>query len=395
MTSQIAVFNALGVAVASDTVTTISTARGTKTTNNAQKIFPLPEPHLLVVIESGAVISNGVHMQLLISEWTRTLKNPLPTVKDYADNFCAWYSTESALIPQESELREVHLQLNEHYYEIKHRVQTDTANATSQEEVVENFRIHAVAALEWLEQLELFEGVTDADDAALLDELNVDLNEKIDFIFEGIPGLDELREILLKCAPLVLSRCQQSSEDSDLGFIGFGEQDFFAKSVRLHCRGRYGKTARVIIEDSFGASASDRSGSIATFAQDNAIFGFLRGAQYDVLESAFSYIWSQISEDVNAEDETKLNELREFMAGIRKHMDKIQFDRFVSPMLETIGSLSLIDVASLARSLVGMQAIRSAASPEPASVGGFIESLVIDRVSGIRWIHRLPQISAD
>lgn len=67
----------------------------------------------------------------------------------------------------------------------------------------------------------------------------------------------------------------------------------------------------------------------------------------------------------------------------------------MSPMLDTIGSLSLIDVASLARSLVGMQAIRSAASPEPASVGGFIESLVIDRTHGIRWIHRLPQITSE
>ena len=57
--------------------------------------------------------------------------------------------------------------------------------------------------------------------------------------------------------------------------------------------------------------------------------------------------------------------------------------------------IRIIDIASLARSLVGMQAIRSAASPEPASVGGFIESLVIDRASGIRWVHRLPQLSSE
>jgi hypothetical protein len=93
--------------------------------------------------------------------------------------------------------------------------------------------------------------------------------------------------------------------------------------------------------------------------------------------------------------EAKLESAREFMSSLRQHVDKIQFDRFVSPMLDTIGSLSLIDVASLARSLVGMQAIRSAATPEPASVGGFIESLVIDRASGIRWIHRLPQLTSE
>ena len=395
MTSQIAVFNPLGVAVASDTVTTISAERGTKTVNNAQKIFPLPEPHLLVVIESGSVISNGVHMQLLINEWSRTLKNPLPTVKDYAKSFADWYSTDSNLIPKESELREVHVQLNEHYYEVKYRVESDTANTTIQEEVSASLKFHAQAGLEWLEQLELFEGVSDTDDAELLTELGIDMNRKIDFIFQDIPGLDEVRETLIKCAPLVLSRFQKSSEDSELGFIGFGEKDFFATSVSVGCRARYGKVARVKIADPFGASASDQSGSIHCFAQSNSINGFLRGAQLDLLENLYNHIWSGLTDNVDANDEVKLNSTREFMKGVRKHVEKIQQEFFVSPMLDTIGSLSLIDVASLARSLVGMQAMRSAASPEPASVGGFIESLVIDRANGIRWIHRLPQITTD
>jgi|688.fasta_scaffold219170_3 hypothetical protein len=392
MTSQIAVFNPLGVAVASDTVTTISTDQGTKTTNNAQKIFPLVEPHLLVVIESGSVISNGVHMQLLINEWSRTLEKQLPTVKEYAHSFAEWYSTESDLIPKDSELREVHLQLNDHYYEVKHRVEADAMNANSEEDVVESFKLRAQQGLEWLEKLDLFDGATDDGDAALLNDLNVNVLEKIDFIFKDIPGLDEVREILVKSAPLVLSRSQSSSQDSDLGFIGFGEKDFFATSVRLRCRARYGKTARVTIADAFGASVFNQSGSIACFAQDNAIFGFLRGAQFDIMESAYGYLWAELTDDVDETDEAKLKSADELLSGLRKHIEKIQSERFIDPMLETIGSLSLIDVAALARSLVGMQAIRSAASPEPASVGGFIESLVIDRANGIRWIHRLPQI---
>ena len=98
---------------------------------------------------------------------------------------------------------------------------------------------------------------------------------------------------------------------------------------------------------------------------------------------------------IETDDEAKRDSASEFIAGLKKHVGNIATEYFVSPMLDTIGSLSLIDVASLARSLVGMQAMRSAASPEPASVGGFIESLVIDRANGIRWIHRLPQITTD
>jgi len=395
MTAQIAVFNPLGVAVASDTVTTISNDRGIKTTNNAQKIFPLPKPHLLVVVESGSVISNGVHLQLLIHEWSRTLENPLPTVTDYAHSFAKWYSTNTELIPKESELREVHAQLNEHFLEVKRRVESDATNTDSQEEVSASLLKHAQAGFEWLEKLELFEGADDQKDSILLNNLGIDLQKKINYFFQDFPGLEAAQEILMKSAPLVLSRSQPSSEDSVLGFIGFGESDFFATSVRMECRARYGNVSRVTIDDPFGASASDHSGSIMTYAQNVAINGFLRGAQYDVMDSTYEYIWSELTKDFQADNEAKIKEINEFMTGLRKHVETIQFNYLVSPMLDTIGSLSLIDVASLARSLVGMQAIRSAASPEPASVGGFIESLVIDRASGIRWIHRLPQITTE
>jgi hypothetical protein len=389
VTSQIAIFNPLGVAVASDTVITISGERGRKTTNNAQKMWELGAPHLIVVIQSGAVPSNGVHTQLLIREWSRTLKEQLPTVEDYARSFADWFTAAPDIVPTESELREIHLQLNDHYYEVRRRVAVDTADTDDPKEIAECFEYHARSGFDWLSNLENFAGVTDEDDAELLEKVGVDLNEKLDIIFEGVPGLDEAREILLRSAPLVLSRVQPSDLDTDLGFIGFGAEEYFAKSVRVSCRARYGDVARLTIENPFGATAESQSGSIATFAQEQAISGFLRGAQYDVMESAFRYVWGHLSDGID--DEDQLNETREFMRGLRQHVDKFQMENFVSPMLDTIGALSLTDVANLASSLVGMQAIRAAASPEPASVGGYIESLVIDRAEGIRWIQRLPR----
>lgn len=391
MTSQIAIFNPLGVAVASDTVTTVSGERGTKTTSNAQKMWFLGDPHLVVVIQSGSIPSNGIHTQLLVKEWSRSLTNQLPTVEDYARSFAEWFSASPQIIPTESELPEVHWQLNDHYYEVKRRVLIDSEEVESQEEMASLLLYHANSGLEWLMTLENFPGVTDEDDAALLEKLDVDVDEKIDFIFKDIPGIEEAREILKKSAPLVLSRAQVSDRDSDLGFIGFGASEYFATSVRMSCRSRYGKTARIIIEEAFGASAGTQSGCIAVFAQDQAIQGFLRGAQQEVLESAYRYIWGHLTEHLDDDAEDQVNELRDVMKALRQHVDRFQTEHFISPMLETIGTLSLSDMANLASSLVGMQAIRSAASPEPASVGGFIESLVIDRSDGVRWVSQLPR----
>jgi hypothetical protein len=63
---------------------------------------------------------------------------------------------------------------------------------------------------------------------------------------------------------------------------------------------------------------------------------------------------------------------------------------FTLPLLATIGNLNLNNLAKLADSLIGMQSIKSAASPHPATVGGLIEILLIDREHGFRWFRKLP-----
>ena len=390
MTSQIAIYNPLGVAVASDTVTTIPSDRGIKTTSNAHKLWTIGDNHLIVVAHSGAVQINGIHSELLVSEWARTLSSALPTVVDYANSFASWLASSPDWIPVESEVREIHRHLNDHYYEIRRRLEVDEPSVSNEGEFVEMFKHHVNAGLEWLEQLESYDGVTDESDADLIIRLEVDLDEKINYIFKEVPGLEEVRDILKKSAPLVLSRAQESSNDSDLSFIGFGRDDYFATSVKVSSRGRYGSGVRAIMGEAFGASADSQSGSISTFAQSNAMQGFLRGAQYDTLDRVYDYLWDHfVGEDDS--DATKKQEASELIAGLRKQIEKFQWESFISPMLDTIGTLSLTEMGNLASSLVGMQAIRSAASPEPASVGGFIESLVINRAEGIRWINRLPR----
>jgi len=390
MTSQVAIFSPLGVAVASDTVTTISSNRGTKTSNNAMKVWPLGDRHLVVVAHSGAVASNGIHTQLLVKEWARTLEHPLPSIADYAMSFSAWFAHEAEMVPTESEIREVHLHINDHFYEIKRRILVDAEDVDDPDEIANILKFHINAGYEWLASLDNFPGSTDEDDAELLALLQINIDETINHFFEGLPLSQEGREVLKKSAPLILSRVQPSEADSELGFIGFGSTDYFASCIRMKLRGRYGKVPRSVSDERFGASATSQSGSIAFFAQSQAMSGFLRGAQYDVLESAYGYIWEQLTKgDELGED--RLDEVNSFMSGLREHVEEIQDRYLISPMLDTIGTLSLMDMANLATSLVGMQAIRSAASPEPASVGGFIESLVIDRAEGIRWINQLPR----
>lgn len=389
MTSQIAIFNPLGVAVASDTVTTLTTEGGVKTTNNAEKMWPLVGGHLVVVAVSGSVNSNGIHSRLLIAEWNRSLNEPMSTLHEYAESFSNWLSQEANLIPIDSEIGELHYYLNNHYYYIRSQV-IEQAQDMPEEEIPPLFKKHVVAGLEYLKSLPLFEGASDEADAELLKVRGIDLDDKIDYIFKDFPGLDDMRPLLKESAPMILSREQPMPSDTDLAFIGFGSSEYFAQSIKLTCRGRYGGQARVSIGDPFGASAADRSGSIQTYAQSDAIFGFLRGAQFQVLDQAFEYTWDYVYSQFENHDEG-IAKASEVIDGMRKHVSDYIVESFTGPMLDTIGALNLKDAADLAEALVGIQAMRANASPEPPGVGGFIESLIIDRFDGIRWVKQLPR----
>ena len=94
-------------------------------------------------------------------------------------------------------------------------------------------------------------------------------------------------------------------------------------------------------------------------------------------------IYQLITDDKDVDTADKVTE------ELRLKIEESQRKKFISPMLSTIGGLPLTGLAELAESLVGMQATFSAAGTGPASVGGFIESLIIDRSRGVRWVHQL------
>jgi len=256
-----------------------------------------------------------------------------------------------------SEIGELHYYLNNHHYYIRAQV-IEEAQELPEEEIPRVFKEHTELGLEYLKSLPLFEGVSDEADAELLAKRGIDLDDKIDYIFKDFPGLDEVRELLKESAPLILSRAQPMPNDTDLAFIGFGSSEHFAQSIKLTCRGRYGGHARVAMGDPFGASATNSSGSIQTFAQSDAIFGFIRGAQHQVLDQAFEFTWDfVVSQFENSDD--GVAKAREVIDGMRKHVHDYMFESFAAPLLDTVGALNLKDAADLAESLVGIQAMRA------------------------------------
>ena len=393
MTSQIAIFNQRGVGVASDTVSTVTSGAGTKTINNTEKIWELGGDHLAVVVISGNSSINLVDARLLLAEWGKTLPGPMSTVQTYAENFSNWLAAEQGLVPVHSEAQVALRCLENHYLNLRNRVNSSLDLADGNEVSATPLLVqYATDAVEYLKQQPPYSNVTDEFDSAYLNSEDFDLEGLLKNIFDEIPGYELARSTLAESGTYVLSRFQPMRFDTTLGFIGFGTDEYFAKSVRMVCRGRYGGTARVVIGDPFGLTHENiDEGVISCFAQQDAIHGFIRGAHYEVEDLILDSIGDHIFAKYENQEEGYA-EARAVVESVREKIRTAISEQYVYPMLELISTLNLRDVAELASSLVGIQAMRANASPEPPGVGGLIESLVIDRVEGVRWVKRLPKL---
>jgi hypothetical protein len=391
MTSQVAVANHSGVAVASDTVTTAYVEGGTKTIGNSHKIWEIGREHRVLVLHSGAVTQNGVIVKLLVSEWAATLGEPLENLEGYVDSYIAWMSREKSIHTEESEIRRANFLLNDHYYEIKKRSQAkwnsipvDEEQYTSREEILTDI---ATQGLGYLQSLEMNVGVSgDSDFTSVLEHVDIDLSEKIQVILENL-GLNPVNtQILLDSAPLILSRSQDFPGSSTLAFVGYGKNNYFPSNMRLNSRGFYG--GRFIHEKGELYSIHPEGGSgITAFAQDEAIFGFVRGLRWEVL----NYMTSTIEQKVNEALESEVGEnLGESIAGeVNELVRDFYYRRFTQPLLDSIEGLDIGHLANLAESLVGMEATSAFGGDGPATVGGLIEVATIDRQRGVVWVKSL------
>jgi hypothetical protein len=388
MTSQIAISNHAGVAVASDTVTTAYVEGGTKSIGNSKKIFELGPEHKVVILHSGAVSVNGLMYKLFINEWSKTLTRPFAHLSDYMDSYIRWMSSNGQIQSKNSEISRANYLLNDHFIEIDRRT-TRSINALIGQEVseydpTEILLGHVQSGHEYLQELELMGGLTgDGNFTVLLAEEDIDLDGKIDYYFEEYGVSDEVRKALHKSAPLVLSRAQYFSGDSVIAFVGFGEDDIFPSNIRLHSRGSYGGKYLYFI-GSKGEVGPESSSLISAFAQDDAIFGFVRGFRRELMDHVYSQVETMVNERI--ENDEGENVGAEIVEKLRDEVFSYYRRRFTDPILDSIEGLTINHLADLAESLVGMEATAAFGGDGPATVGGMIEVATIDRINGVRWV---------
>lgn len=398
MTSQVAVINLKGVAIASDTVVTTYEGDAPKVLGNVSKIYEPGPGHKFVILHSSYVNINGVPHETHLSSWFETLGKPLPSLAAYIDSYRAWIASEKRMITPAGELNTINRMLNQVYHELKREL-IEALSLHSPPEGTEKKKKQALEAFlgdvvnrffSNLNALDPYPGLTDRQAAVILKNTGVEVEDKVRYILGGFAFDSETMSNLIEWAHLIINRDRKFSEvDSDLAFVGFGSDEPFPSVIRLNCRGIYGGALRGSEMPVDTLEPIDNNSSIHYFAQSDSMYGFVNGFSLSISRKYHEVITEKIEERWGAETPEPIGD--ELATEIAAEVDAYANETFVQPLLRTVSVMGLSSLADFAESLVGLQATSTYSKPGAATVGGLIEVATIDKLQGVVWHRVLPR----
>jgi len=396
MTSQVAVSNCYGVAVASDTVSSRDTRGGTKTVGHTNKIYEIGPGHKVLVLHAGCTVTNEVPTKLYVVEWAKTLESPLPTLQAYISNFLDWMRGPNSLHSPESEKDFLIELLRMHFRAIYNMVRSrlgdyerENSNAVITEDIrKEALRTSLSDAVAELQSQEMLEGLDLANAKQSLDGVMDEYKKAIDYWIGEFGVDDSFSDLLLQSTLEAIVRADGLSDnDSYLSFVGFGSDEIFPSNQQIACRGFSDSSLYVRRYDVQSIAPGSNASGIAFFAQRDAIQSFLQGyhsATLSEMENASRFHVGETVKDAVSEEQT--NQI------IEKSLSQVRdyaYNRFVEPLWHEIEGMTNIRLCDFAEALVGLQATAANSQDGPATVGGFIEVAMIDRQHGITWVKSL------
>lgn len=397
MTSQVAVSNFYGVAVASDTVSSRNTRAGMKTVTHTNKIYELGPSHQVLVLHAGSSVTNNVPAWLLVTEWSKTLTAPLETVQDYIDSFLRWTSEAAPLHTKQAEQDYLNQRMNNHFAELanaaaaeieaqKEALEDKSQTIDARQILLDKIEINST----WLKNQKKLDGFTFEEAESVVKAYTGDLAGKIKFWFEKF-NFDKKDHALLEksIAHAIQVADYLQDEDSWLAFVGFGSTQSFPVNRQIQCRAYYDGKLRVIQRDGNDYAPSENwVPGIDFFAQDKAIRGFIQGYHPDTLPQIGSFIRQSMLEKLGAAATPEIADA--VVAEVMEKTSDFAWQTFIQPLFNEVDGMTISRLAEFAESLVGLQATAAKTLDDgPATVGGYIEVATIDKSEGVRWIKSL------
>lgn len=400
MTSQVAVFNMECVAIASDSVKTVTLGRQERTLASSEKVFDLGDGHLVMVLASGSTGFLSVPLSVLFCEWRSAIEGPLPALGDYPQAFLAWLAGRSDLFDAERQGEFFAWQLADYYRLVRSEIVEELEKAglgdagwgeRDVQAIVDEVIDRLVGVIAGQDDLP---GIDTAADAQFLTEHVAAIAQVHASVFEGSPRtLGGDARLLGELPQLILAKDEPWGSDTTLAFIGYGVEDVFPGHQIVVLHGLVNGQVRARWQDPLAVGPMLQS-SVVPLGQDEAISTFLRAYNSEFLRIAHRRIDQAFDALRDAADlvegggEDEPDARLACHEALEEDFRRVSRERFLDPMFDTVASLPPIEMARMAEALVGIQALRAASSARQPGVGGPIDVAVISRATGVQWLRR-------
>ncbi len=412
MTTEIAVANRLGIALATDSAVTISRGETVKVFDTADKLFELSSMHPVAVMINGNMDCLGLPWEILVKDFRETEGDkPRASVKEWTDDFVRFV---------EGHLR-ISTEAIANYIEHIASTQIDAIQTAVNSSLSSLFRSHKPRlAIKNLNLLQLL-------DEAIKDRLSIlqthavadslvntspdDITKAyspitVSMIYERFgKGLSE--KTITDIETLIveaLRRTMSSDHVSGIVVAGFGEEDTFPCLHKVEVDGRVLSKLKVSGLQSESITKSSDGGLVSYFAQTDVIERLLSGVDPRFIDKTAEYISGAVLEVVEAVEKSIIGTTpkkrsskrqavinnviesvtNEYIENTTKNL-KSEFSREFDRMVAMMPKQELIE---LAEALVSITAVERKATSDAGTVGGPIDVAFITKHEGLVWIKR-------
>lgn len=425
MTTEIAVINRLGVALAADSAVTISGFGQQKVFDSGDKLFELCQDHSVAIMVNGNLDFLGVPWELIIKDFRRAPLEDVPTsIAEWSKAFLSFALAHRAV--NEAEVskflaRFISSKIQAFQNRIVERLREQLNSGTVNNEVVDNMLLDQLSLWESsLEGIDQLDSLADIDPENCVSEISPIVAAVIKERFAESGPSEEARPRLER----VISRelLTDISQETRTGLVvcGFGGDDLFPSLHAVLIDGvimkklRFTETHHVeITRDVNGDTDTTKElGTAISFAQTDVINRLLRGVDdrlvggsiefiENVVGPALVNVFDSLSWKITASDGSDIaaTDLAAFLsqkvpdlyvAATERIGDEIERE-----FKQTISLMPKQELIELAEALVSITAVERKATRDAGTVGGPIDVALITRAEGFVWIKRKHHFSAE
>lgn len=416
MTSQVALLNRIGVAIASDSIATLTSRDGSKPLYNEKKVFEIGLGHKVLILNNGNSSISGVPVETLLAKWASGLAEAKGKTSDYWESFLDFLEAlDDNSIPEMQEsfaefvtyqLRYISECVSNHFDDLKPWLD-EAKTRFAEDEIFRDGYRHRVSLEvgKWtrhvfgLREMQLVDEDRNQADALIHATQKGQLRDLVELWFPDVVCSKATKAKLMKTLQASIVRVPidlESNRVCELAFVGYGSDEIFPTVYSLGIETVFFGIARWRgVKKS--TAAEGKTGIVYLMAQTKTIEGFLDGFHANFLADLQERIPNVMLENQKFTSPEPLGKKKQDMwKGIGesvfnrlrynienyKQIHRLEFE-------STIGLMGITELSKVARSLIDIEILGTLNQANTATVGGAVAVASITLADGVVWERKI------